>query len=126
MKPIYPLDAWLFDVTKAPLFAATVGPGGESKKVPVLRRNALIASDTGEVVGIGGSDSRLFTNREAVAKIMASHPPVRNSRMRRDRPTLQRMAGRWLRDFQDAAKRPGFSLRGHIESLRPRDSQRRQ
>jgi hypothetical protein len=318
MKPNYSLDAWLFDVTKAPLFAATVGPDGKPNNVPVFRRNALIASDTGDVVGIVGNDYRLFTNREAldlcrgfcrqafpdtkdsdwmfaaahgpasrsrvamdlfhqscaihfaggfaaeaftpfvritnsydasravrldvgfmrgmcsngmifyeaVAKIMASHteegirrlkfshpfegiesltrkfessvsalravvvspdqgleiarrviglpdlpekptprmvadqetldadlcrrrnryfnelganaysvlnvltdfashPLEGNSRMRRDRPTLQRMAGRWLREFQDAANSPGFSLRGHIESLSPQNSQRR-
>lgn len=72
--------------------------------------------------------AELGANAYSVLNVLtdfASHPPDGNSRMRRDRPTLQRMAGRWLRDFQDAAKRPGFSLKAHIEGLNPRASQPR-
>ena len=46
----------------------------------------------------------------------ASHPP-QSSRMRRDRPSLERMAGAWLRGFRTAAKRPGFTVPKHIEEL---------
>jgi hypothetical protein len=315
MKANYPLESWLFNVKKAPLVALVQERDGALAQVPVARRNALIAADTGEVVGIVGNDYKLFTNQEAldlcrsfcreafpdtsdsdwmfaaahgpasrsrvaldlfhrscaihfggsfnaedftpfvritnsydasravrldvgfmrglcsngmifheaVAKIMASHtdegirrlkfarpfegmaaltaqfettvsdlrsvevtpdqgldiarrvidwpvlpdepsprmvidqaaldadlrkrnnryfqelggnaysvlnvltdiashPPQNNTRMRRDQPTLQRIAGRWVRDFRDASKKPGFSLPEHIESLRPTTS----
>ena len=46
----------------------------------------------------------------------ASHPPESN-RMRRDRPTLERMAGAWLRRFRTAAKQPGFTVARHIEEI---------
>ena len=46
----------------------------------------------------------------------ASHPPE-SHRMRRDRPSLERMAGAWLRGFRTAAKRPGFTVAKHIEEL---------
>lgn len=46
----------------------------------------------------------------------ASHPPE-SHRMRRDRPSLERMAGSWLRGFRAAAKEPGFTVAKHIEEL---------
>jgi hypothetical protein len=47
---------------------------------------------------------------------IASRPPL-SPRFRRDRPTLERRAGAWLRDFRIAASRPGFSVTSHLESL---------
>jgi hypothetical protein len=46
----------------------------------------------------------------------ASHPPE-GRRMRRDRPSLERIAGAWLRSFRTAAKKPGFTVAGHIAEL---------
>jgi hypothetical protein len=46
----------------------------------------------------------------------ASHPPE-SRRMRRDRPSLERIAGAWLRSFRTAAKQPGFTVAKHIEEL---------
>jgi hypothetical protein len=47
---------------------------------------------------------------------IASRPPT-SPRFRRDRPTLERRAGAWLRDFRAAASKPGFSIAAHLESL---------
>jgi len=47
---------------------------------------------------------------------IASRPPT-SPRFRRDRPTLERCAGAWLRDFRAAASKPGFSIAAHLESL---------
>jgi len=47
---------------------------------------------------------------------IASRPP-QSPRFRRDRPTLERRAGAWLRDFRVAAERPGFSMTTHLDSL---------
>lgn len=47
---------------------------------------------------------------------IASRPP-QSPRFRRDRPTLERRAGGWLRDFRIASPRPGFSVASHLESL---------
>jgi hypothetical protein len=47
---------------------------------------------------------------------LASHPP-QSPRFRRDLPTLERRAGAWLRDFNVAAARPGFSIPGHLADL---------
>lgn len=65
MKTKPPPESWLFDVEKAPLFASVTREGG-TEYVPAYRRSALIASDTGEVVGIVGNDYELFTNQEAI------------------------------------------------------------
>lgn len=46
----------------------------------------------------------------------AARPP-HSPRFRRDRPTLERRAGAWLRDFHLAASRPGFTIAGHLEEL---------
>ena len=69
----------------------------------------------------------LGPNAYAVLNVLtdfASHPPE-NSRMRRDRPTLQRMAGRWLREFRDASKVPGFAMAEHIKGLSPLATEQR-
>lgn len=47
---------------------------------------------------------------------IASRPP-QSPRFRRDRPTLERRAGAWLRDFRVAASRPCFSVASHLDSL---------
>ena len=47
---------------------------------------------------------------------LAARPP-QSPRFRRDRPTLERRAGAWLRDFHIAASRPGFSISGHLAEL---------
>jgi hypothetical protein len=47
---------------------------------------------------------------------IASRPP-QSPRFRRDRPTLERRAGIWLRDFKNAAERAGFSVASHLDSL---------
>lgn len=47
---------------------------------------------------------------------IASRPP-QSPRFRRDRPTLDRRAGAWLRDFNVAVARPGFSMAGHLLEL---------
>ena len=50
---------------------------------------------------------------------IASRPP-QSPRFRRDRPTLERRAGAWLRDFNASAARPGFSMAGHLCELENR------
>lgn len=47
---------------------------------------------------------------------IASRPP-QNPRFRRDRSTLERRAGAWLRDFRTAASQPGFSVASHLNGL---------
>ena len=44
---------------------------------------------------------------------IASRPP-QSPRFRRDRPTLERRAGAWLRDFNASAARPGFSIAEYL------------
>jgi hypothetical protein len=50
---------------------------------------------------------------------IASRPP-QSPRFRRDRPTLERRAGAWLRDFNVSAARPGFSIARHLVELQSR------
>ncbi len=50
---------------------------------------------------------------------IASRPP-QNPRFRRDRPTLERRAGAWLRDFNASAARPGSSIAKHLSELQSR------
>ena len=47
---------------------------------------------------------------------LAARPPE-SPRFRRDRPTLERRSGAWLRDFHTASSRPGFSISGHLAEL---------
>ncbi len=47
---------------------------------------------------------------------LASHPP-QSSRFRRDLPILERRAGAWLRDFNTAAARTGFTILDHLAAL---------
>jgi hypothetical protein len=46
----------------------------------------------------------------------ASHPPE-NRCVHRDRHSFQRLAGTWLTSFNDACRKPGFSITGHLEHL---------
>jgi hypothetical protein len=47
---------------------------------------------------------------------IASRPP-QSPRFRRDRATLERRAGAWLRNFREAVSRPGFSIGSHLNHL---------
>ena len=47
---------------------------------------------------------------------LASRPPA-NRCLHRDRNSLQRLAGSWLKSFNDAYRRPDFSLGNHLEQL---------
>lgn len=55
---------------------------------------------------------------------IAARPPE-NSRFRCDRPTLERRAGAWLRDFNVVTSKPGFTTPGHLKDLAERRSQGR-
>lgn len=55
---------------------------------------------------------------------IASRPPQSN-RFRRDRPNLERRAGAWLRDFNDVASRPDFTISGHLKELAGGESRSR-
>jgi hypothetical protein len=46
----------------------------------------------------------------------ASHP-LENRCVHRDRHSLQRLAGSWLTSFNDACRKPGFSIFSHLEQL---------
>ena len=67
MKTNDPIESWLFDVRRAPLFAVYPGKDGKPMQIPVWRRDALIAADTGEVVGIVGNGYKLLTNQDALS-----------------------------------------------------------
>lgn len=47
---------------------------------------------------------------------IAARPP-QSRRFRGDRPSLERRAGAWLRDFNDEASRPGFTIPEHLAKL---------
>jgi hypothetical protein len=47
---------------------------------------------------------------------IAARPPE-SPRFRRNRPTLERRAGAWLRDLNVAAIQPGFSIASHLDHL---------
>jgi len=47
---------------------------------------------------------------------IASRPP-QSPRFRRDRSTLERRPGAWLRDFRETSSRPGFSIASHLDQL---------
>lgn len=46
----------------------------------------------------------------------ASHPPE-NRCVHRDRHSFQRLAGSWLTSFNEACRKPGFSVAGHLERV---------
>jgi hypothetical protein len=68
---------------------------------------------------LSGYFNELGENAHAAFNTMtdiASRPP-QSPRFRRDRPTLERRAGVWLRDFDVAVARPGFSIAGYLAGL---------
>lgn len=65
MKETHPPSHWLFDIEEVPVFAA-VRRHGTTRYLAAPRKKALIASDTGRIVGIVGESYRLFTNQQAV------------------------------------------------------------
>ena len=60
-----PLRDWFFPIAEAPVHA-TVTHQGVARRVLVPRKKALVAADTGKIVGIVGAGYQVFTNREAV------------------------------------------------------------
>ncbi len=62
---IAPLHSWLFDVIEVPVEAAVPSPDGV-RRVRILHKKALVAADTGQVVGVVGKDYRIVTNRDAL------------------------------------------------------------
>jgi hypothetical protein len=94
---------WFFPIEEAPVFT-TVTRNGKALDVRVPHKKALIAADSGDI----------FSNNTMTDN--ASRPP-QSPRFRRDRPTLERRAGAWLRDFNIAAGRAGFSMTTHLDSL---------
>jgi hypothetical protein len=68
---------------------------------------------------LNGYFSELGENAYAAFNTMtdiASRPP-QSPRFRRERSTLERRAGAWLRDFRTAASKPGFSIASHLDRL---------
>ncbi len=138
-----PQKDWFFPIDEAPVLA-TVTQHGLSRHVRVPHKKALVAADTGDIVGIVGAGYKGFTNQKpweradqttldadletrlgryfrdlgANALFPSSFSPLPSSfpspRLRRDRPTLERRAGAWLRDFTVAAAKPGFSVASHF------------
>ena len=47
---------------------------------------------------------------------LAARPPS-STRFRRDRPTLERRSGAWLRDFHSTVTQPGFTLAAYLVGL---------
>jgi hypothetical protein len=60
-----PADQWLFPIEEAPVFAV-VTVDGKTKHVRAPHKKALIASDTGSILGIVGDSYRVFTNQQAI------------------------------------------------------------
>lgn len=56
---------WLFPVDETPVLAA-VTSGGVTKNIPIRHKKALIATDTGEIVGVVGNGYKVFTNQQAI------------------------------------------------------------
>ena len=94
---------WFFPIEEAPAFA-TVTRNGTLRDVRVHHKKALIAADRGDTFS-----SNTMTD-------IASRPP-QSPRFRRDRPTLERRAGAWLRDFRTAASQSDFSITAHLDHL---------
>ena len=101
-----PRSDWFFPIAEAPVLA-TVTHKGVARNVTVPHKKALVAADTGDIL-----PSNTMTD-------IASRPPL-SPRFRRDRPTLERRAGAWLRDFGVSSARPGFSIAGHLAELQNR------
>jgi len=61
----YTLNKWLFPIEQAPVYA-TIDLWGKMRKVRVPRKKALVAIDTGKILGIVGPNYNVLTNQEAV------------------------------------------------------------
>ena len=103
MNPNPPRKDWFFPIAEAPVLA-TVTHKAVARDVRVPHKTALFAADTGDIL-----PSNTMTD-------IASRPPL-SPRFRRDRSTLERRAGVWLRDFNVSSARPGFSIAEHLETL---------
>ena len=63
---LYPPRAdWFFPIEEAPVFAS-VKCNGKERNVRMPQRKALVAADTGDIVGIVGAGYQVFTNQQAV------------------------------------------------------------
>ena len=60
-----PRADWFFPIEEAPVFAS-IKCNGKERNVRVPHRKALVAADTGDIVGIVGASYQLFTNQQAV------------------------------------------------------------
>lgn len=56
---------WFFPIEEAPVFAS-VTHSGKVRDVRVPHKKALVAADTGDIVGIVGAGYKVFTNQQAV------------------------------------------------------------
>ena len=75
--------------------------------------------DTDLETRLNGYSNELGENAYAAFNTMtdiASRPP-KSPRFRRNRSTLERRAGGWLRDFRAASAKPGFSINAHLDHL---------
>ena len=135
-----PRRGWFFPIEEAPVLA-TVTHREVSGNVTVPHKKALIRQVTGwpqlpEDPQPWESDEQAKLDADLEARLhgyfqelgenayatfntmtdIASRPP-QSQRFRRDRPTLERRAGAWLRDFNARAALPGFSISGHLAKL---------
>jgi len=60
----YDSSQWMFDVLEADVFVSDPR-NGESKSIRIPTKKALVAADTGEMVGIVGKNYKIVTNKEA-------------------------------------------------------------
>ncbi len=65
MNEKLPAGNWLFAIEEAPVLVA-ITRNGETKHIRAPHKKALIASDTGNILGIVGDSYRVFTNQQAV------------------------------------------------------------
>lgn len=66
MRADSPIDSWLFEVRRAPMYAVVKDQDGAILKIPVDTRHAIVAMDNQRVVGVVGRDYELFTNQDAL------------------------------------------------------------
>jgi hypothetical protein len=75
---------------------------------------------TAHIAALGDRYAReLGNNAYAVLNVItefASHP-LANRHVHRERNSLQRLAGSWLRNFAQRCRQPGFSLAGYLTEL---------
>ena len=66
MNPNPPRREWFFPIEEAPVLV-TVTHKGSARDVRVPHKKALVAADTGDIVGIVGAGYKVFTNQQAVS-----------------------------------------------------------